>query len=29
MSGNPEQTERMVEILKRARKEIYTMLAED
>ena len=29
VSGNPEQTERMVEILKRARKEIYTMLAED
>jgi DNA-binding PadR family transcriptional regulator len=29
MSGNQEQVERMLEILKRARKEIYTMLAED
>ena len=28
-SGNQEQVERMLEILKRARKEIYTMLAED
>ncbi len=28
-SGNPEQVERMLEILKRARKEIYTMLADD
>jgi DNA-binding PadR family transcriptional regulator len=29
MSGNQEQVERMLEILTRARKEIYTMLAED
>ena len=29
VSGNPEQSQRVVEILKRARKEIYTMLAED
>jgi DNA-binding PadR family transcriptional regulator len=28
-SGDQEQVERMLEILKRARKEIYTMLAED
>ena len=28
-SGNQQQVERMLEILKRARKEIYTMLAED
>ncbi len=28
-SGNPQQVEHMLEILKRARKEIYTMLAED
>jgi DNA-binding PadR family transcriptional regulator len=28
-SGNPAQVERMLEILRRARKEIYTMLAED
>ena len=28
-SGNQEQVERMIEILKRARREIYTMLAED
>lgn len=28
-SGNQKQVERMLEILKRARKEIYTMLAED
>ncbi len=28
-SGNQEQVERMLEILKRARKEIYTMLADD
>jgi DNA-binding PadR family transcriptional regulator len=28
-SGNKEQVERTLEILKRARKEIYTMLAED
>lgn len=28
-SGNQEQVDRMLEILKRARKEIYTMLAED
>jgi DNA-binding PadR family transcriptional regulator len=28
-SGNQEQVERMLDILKRARKEIYTMLAED
>ena len=28
-SGNEEQGERMVEILRRARKDIYTMLAED
>ena len=29
MSGNQEQVDRMLEILTRARKEIYTMLAED
>ena len=28
-AGNQEQVERMLEILKRARKEIYTMLADD
>ncbi len=28
-TGNPQQVERMLEILKRARKEIYTMLADD
>ena len=28
-SGNQEQVDRMIEILKRARREIYTMLAED
>ncbi len=28
-SGNQQQVERMLEILKQARKEIYTMLAED
>ena len=28
-SGNQQQVERMLEILKRARKEIYTMLADD
>jgi DNA-binding PadR family transcriptional regulator len=28
-SGNQSQVERMLEILKRARREIYTMLAED
>lgn len=28
-SGNQQQVERMVEILKQARKELYTMLAED
>ena len=28
-SGNQEQVERMIEILKQARKDIYTMLAED
>jgi len=29
VSGDPQQVDRMLEILKRARKEIYTMLAED
>jgi DNA-binding PadR family transcriptional regulator len=29
MSGNQEQVEKMLEILKRARKEIYTMLADE
>jgi len=28
-SGDPQQVERMIEILQRARKDIYTMLAED